>query len=179
MKYLTLENINLNTTVGQVLAQYIKSISGLTVSDKERAFLQDLMGLQRYKDPTQFRTALNTFIDNINNDYYRTVNTAKDRGYTGLAMSAYDDVTSAKRSRPNPVPGDTRSTAPGNTSRAAAQQSAEAKARKEAERAKQQHGVTNVRSSIELKDKPSGRVYFIEKLGKEVYKVDDNNFLPL
>lgn len=55
------QQINLDTRLGRMIAQYIKSISGAAATDVERTFLQDLMTSGKYADENAMWTAVQSF----------------------------------------------------------------------------------------------------------------------
>lgn len=59
------ENLNLDSKAGMFLADYIKSVSGLAVTDAERQILTDIAGLSNLKDPVVLREKLSAMQESI------------------------------------------------------------------------------------------------------------------
>lgn len=59
------QNIDFNTRAGRILTSFIKATSGLTVSDKERAFLQDILLGGNLSDEKAVMSAMKSFRQSV------------------------------------------------------------------------------------------------------------------
>lgn len=78
-----LDTLELDSAAGMVMAEFIKSMSGLAVTDTERQMYRDIMGLSNWKRPEILKTRLTEFQKQIGETGYSKANQLARRGAVG------------------------------------------------------------------------------------------------
>ncbi len=81
-----LANVDLNTKMGNALATYVRSMSGLAVTDAERKFLSSVMGLDPAVSPEVRYQALTSFSDEMSRTGQEMATRMGEQGAVGSAL---------------------------------------------------------------------------------------------
>jgi hypothetical protein len=101
-------NVNFNTKAGMLLTNYIKSLSGLTVSDKERAGLTDIILGGQHNDLKYMKRAMQSFREELVAHNNSLADSVKE-------IAPYTASTSTDYSQPPVIPHPPSNTGSNNT----------------------------------------------------------------